>query len=161
MRFTIEYDNKTNGTKVVPGSMEFGSMEDEGVGTELEMEAFMLKAEAMADWFAESFECLMEGYRCGDAEAAEIVRTAFSRKKNDAAFVERVDFFMRKMLAEMPTYLGKLLQRLKEADHDAAAAKDKKASSSSRELMEELASEPGNEALAKYLKMSKDREGGA
>ena len=162
MRFTIEYDGRTKEAKVVPGSLEFGSMEEEDAGNELEMEAVMLKGDAMADWLAESFGCVMKNYSC-DAKATEIVNKAFARKKEkkDAAFLERADSFLKKMQAELPTYLVKFLQRLEEYEHGAAAAKDREGSPSSRDLLEELASKSGNEALVRYLRMSKDREAGA
>ena len=161
MRFTIEYDGRTKGAKVVPGSLEFGSMEEEDAGNELEMEAVMLKGDAMADWFAESFGCVMKGYG-HDAEATEIVHKAFARKKakKDAGFLERADSFVRKVQAELPTLLEKFLHEMENENLGTATEKDMQDSPSSRELLEELASKSGNEALVRYLKMSKDREGG-
>ncbi len=162
MRFTIEYDGRTKEAKVVPGSLEFGSLEEEDAGNELEMEVVMLKGDALADWFAESFGFVMKNYSY-DAKATEIVNKAFARKKEkkDAAFLERADSFLKKMQAELPTLLEKFLHELEEGSHGTATEKDMEASPSSREMLEELAAKPGNEALAKYLRMSKDREAGA
>lgn len=163
MRFTIEYDCGTDETKVVPGSLEFGSMEDEGVGTELEMEAYILEVDAMADWFAERFEGLMKGRHHDKSRASEIVYESFARKKakNDVAFLERADSFVRKVQDELPTLLEKFLNEMENENLGTATEKDMEASPSSREMLEELASKPGNEALAKFLKMSKEREAGA
>ena len=160
MRFTIEYDCGTNETKVVPGSLEFGSMEDEGVGTELEMEAYILEVDAMADYFAELFEGLMKGRHYDKSGASEIVHEAFARKKakKDAAFLERADSFVRKVQDELPTLLEKFLHEMENENLGTATEKDMEDSPSSRELLEELASKSGNEALARYLKMSRDRE---
>lgn len=166
MRFTIEYDMEKKEGTVVPGSFEMD--EAKGVSDEerLTLEGVSLYMEALADSYADYFgKVIASPFLRGDLEMKmNAGMSSVMKAVKDKAYYERMESFKKEFEKVFPDRtlcdvafekLGGLFEKALKKDGS------EKPSNPSSSVLDELAAKPGNEALAKYLKMSKDREAGA
>lgn len=165
MRFTIEYDMEKKEGTVVPGSFEMD--EAKGVSDEerLTHEGVSLYMEALADTYAGYFGEIASSFQNGELEMRlNAGMSSVMKAMKDKAYYERRESFKKEFERVFPDRtlcdvafkkLGGLFEKVLKKDGS------EKTSDPSSSVLDELASEPGNEALARYLRMSKDREGGA
>lgn len=162
MRFTIEYDMEKKEGFMVPGSFEMD--EAKGVSDEerLVREGVSLYMEALADTYAGCFGEIASSFQKGELEMRLTAgMSCVVKAAKDKAYYERMESFKKEFEKVFPDRtlcdvafkkLGGLFEKALKKDGS------EKPSDSSSSVLDELASEPGNEALARYLKMSKDRE---
>ena len=163
MRFTIEYDMEKKEGFMVPGSFEMD--EAKGVSDEerLLREGVSLYMEALADSYADYFgKVIASPFLRGDLEMKmNAGMSCVVKAAKDKAYYERMESFKKEFEKVFPDRtlcdvafkkLGGLFEKVLKKDGS------EKPSDSSSSVLDELASEPGNEALARYLKMSRDRE---
>lgn len=162
MRFTIEYDMEKKEGTVVPGSFEMD--EAKGVSDEerLAREGVSLYMEALADTYAGYFGEIASSFQNGELEMRlNAGKSSVMKAMKDKAYYERMESFMKEFERVFPDRtlcdvafkkLGGLFEKTLKEDGS------EKTSDPSSSVLDELASEPGNEALARYLKMSRDRE---